>query len=320
MVSSNLAPHIHVTGAFPKSQQILCQLDLIPGRTLSSFGPVNDSGDIRCKNFASVKNSPLMSNIQSVLQCSVMEIGGHTAMALNPFGQALSVDHKLYECSINQSGYACFDSLVGSAPSTITSIDWITPNLIACGTRTGMAVLFDRRTKEGTATPRINHGTCINHLKRTADNAFSLVIAGLGNKMSLYDLRYTKAPGQTPTKSVFDFDYSNAAHTQIGFDRSIKYNIITAAQDDGSFRVYSSKNGEVLRTFQTPRTHRLSPDELHLGSAVVTKLQIIDDDAAKFRIFALQKDRLWVYGPDDAYNFYADKDGDWSLKGFDDHD
>jgi hypothetical protein len=206
--------------------------------------------------------------------------------------------------------------MVGRTQAPITTMDWITPNLIACGLHGNWAVVFDRRISNGTATPRINHGTYINHLRRNDNNASHLVIAGLDNKMSLYDLRYAKMDTKAPTNSVFNFDYLNKAHTRIGFDRSIKHNIITAAQDDGTFRVYSSKNGEILRTFQMPWYRLPTGDDLHLGKAVVPKLQIINDDTASFRILALHRDSLWNYGPDDMLNHQTDDNRNWSLDGF----
>ena len=194
-------------------------------------------------------------------------------------------------------------------------------NVIAAGLQNGGIVLYDRRARESDGMVRIHHKNTeqnisdpINHIARPDHCGNLLVAVGLG-RMSLYDLRMSRGTphcvtknfqdnhwNMKPTIPLFDFNYNNQWGVHAGFSISIKHKVVAAAQGDGTFRVYSIRDGKVLGSFNVPRYQQDSKPSDYVyhrygdSSPAVSQLQVIDDATGGFCILALQNGVIWNYG------------------------
>ncbi|KAI1083834.1 hypothetical protein F5B20DRAFT_525569 [Whalleya microplaca] len=106
----------------------------------------------------------------------------------------------------------------------------------------------------------------ITHIRSVSEN--QALVAGLFNKLAMYDLRfavkrYVKPIGASDDENgdlvkmqyanasapvlVFP-EYRNLAHINIGFDYDPSTGVVAAAHDDGKVKLYSSRTGHSLRS------------------------------------------------------------------------
>jgi hypothetical protein len=188
----------------------------------------------------------------------------------------------------------------------VRALEYLSAHIFAAGLRNGGVAIWDTRTDSFDGAMIINHNSWVSHISRVDDDCRQLIVAGV-NRMSLYDIRMpsqvttpesffeyrTRVP---PTQPVFDYlEYSNRAHTDLGFHMSHKYGVFAAATDKScSFNLYTPQSPIPLKTFELP------PEDDHVDSgagAVIRQLQIIDGTVMRPRILALGR-CLWNFGPD----------------------
>ncbi|CAM1510422.1 Fc.00g007570.m01.CDS01 [Cosmosporella sp. VM-42] len=101
------------------------------------------------------------------------------------------------------------------------------------------------------------HASSIAHVRSV--NPHQILVAGLQNTMSLYDMRFfgSRANG---TKPLLTFpDHRNDAHFQIGWDVSPQLNVVAAAQDNGTVKLFSLNTGRRLRNSTLDAMHTDTP-------------------------------------------------------------
>jgi hypothetical protein len=254
--------------------------------------------------------------------------GDYGTLAWNPSSNsvnphfAFGSSNSVFEFDATVSGFprnsSPNDYRLGWTGSTVKSMEYLFPNVLAAGLQNSGVILFDRRAKCSNGVVRLKHSDPVNHLAKTDESGQALIVVGLG-KMSLYDLRMTKGtPNCTAnafearghrmqrTRPVFNCRYRNQLSNHAGFSISRQHKVAAVAQEDGTFNIYSTQSGAVLKTFcqLNPK-----PDPIHRnaearypgsGNPVITQLQIIDDPSSAFRVLALQKGAIWNYGPEDT--------------------
>ncbi|KAF7554964.1 hypothetical protein G7046_g6664 [Stylonectria norvegica] len=77
-------------------------------------------------------------------------------------------------------------------------------------------------------------------------NPNQLLVAGLRSTMALYDMRFLARRGQRAAPLLAFPEYRNEAHYHIGWDVCPKLNVVAAAQDDNTVRLFSLRSGRQL--------------------------------------------------------------------------
>ncbi|KAG5984427.1 hypothetical protein E4U55_004889 [Claviceps digitariae] len=129
------------------------------------------------------------------------------------------------------------------------------PNVLLAGGRQPRLWITDLRVpvSEWTQSP---HASSITHLRSI--NPHQVLVAGLQNKMSLYDMRFFgeranssssgggNGNGRAPLLSFPG--YTNAAHVHTGWDVCTELGLVAAAHDDGTVKLFSLKTGRTVRS------------------------------------------------------------------------
>jgi WD40 repeat protein len=90
-----------------------------------------------------------------------------------------------------------------------------------------------------------NHASSISHIKSV--NPHQVLASGLKSLMALYDVRYLSSDPRG-TKPLLHFHgHRNEAHFHIGWDVSPELNVVVAAQDNGTMKLFSLRSGRQLR-------------------------------------------------------------------------
>ena len=136
----------------------------------------------------------------------------------------------------------------GQQPREVFDQDFQTanPNVLLAGGRQPRLWMTDLRTDAQWSY--VKHASSITHLRSV--NEHQVLVAGLQNSMSLYDMRYWgkegRANGQKP---LVEFGgYRNEAHVHTGWDVDVRLGVVAAAQDDGTVKLFSLRSGRVLRS------------------------------------------------------------------------
>ncbi|KAK7535724.1 hypothetical protein IWX49DRAFT_580667 [Phyllosticta citricarpa] len=131
------------------------------------------------------------------------------------------------------------------------ALEWLSPNVLASGFRSGNIVLYDLRTRASAL--RLSHPSSVIGIRR-GDSESRLVVAGLRNNMNLYDLRMAGPyERKNRSKSVFRFKYSNEYTVSSGLDVHPDSGVVAAAQGR-RVQLYSIKDGGQLRCFDARPT------------------------------------------------------------------
>ncbi|KAI0181441.1 hypothetical protein GGR52DRAFT_583833 [Hypoxylon sp. FL1284] len=125
------------------------------------------------------------------------------------------------------------------------------PQVVLFGGRPGRLFTGDLR-QAALKWSRLNLGSAITHIKAVGEH--QVLVAGLRNALSVYDLRYPSrlldAPGvggRASAAPVVRMDgYRNAAHVSIGLDLDAASGVAAAAHDDGTVALYSVRTGRRL--------------------------------------------------------------------------
>ncbi|CAI4218158.1 unnamed protein product [Parascedosporium putredinis] len=115
------------------------------------------------------------------------------------------------------------------------------PNLLLAAGRRGIVTLADMRVGPSDGTPlTFTHGSSVTHLRAAPDgNPYRLVVAGLENKMAIYDRRWLARSSRHHSPA----GYRNRVRLHIGWDADPSLGLIIAAHDQGSVAVYSAISG-----------------------------------------------------------------------------
>ncbi|RYP40151.1 hypothetical protein DL767_001866 [Monosporascus sp. MG133] len=131
------------------------------------------------------------------------------------------------------------------------------PDILMFGGRPGKMWVSDHRQ------PRdkwdvVSASSSITHIRSI--NEHQVLIAGLRDKLSVYDLRFRKnKSGNTSTNAALPLlifpQYRNRAHINIGLDFDGSSGIVAAAHEDGKVALYSVYSGNRLRSLDVDTIH-----------------------------------------------------------------
>ncbi|KAH6950486.1 hypothetical protein HG530_011113 [Fusarium avenaceum] len=117
-------------------------------------------------------------------------------------------------------------------------------NVLLAGGRQSRLWLTDIRASE----PQwsfAKHTSSISHIKSV--NPHQVLVSGLQSSMALYDVRFLQRSPRG-TRPLLKFpEHHNEAHFHIGWDVSPELNVVAAAQDNGTVKLFSLKSGRRLR-------------------------------------------------------------------------
>ncbi|OBS27528.1 hypothetical protein FPOA_01470 [Fusarium poae] len=89
------------------------------------------------------------------------------------------------------------------------------------------------------------HASSITHIKSV--NPHQVLVSGLQSSMALYDVRFLSR-NLRGTKPLLRFSgHCNEAHINIGWDVCPELNVVAAAQDNGTMKLFSLRSGRQLR-------------------------------------------------------------------------
>ncbi|RYO74326.1 hypothetical protein DL766_003412 [Monosporascus sp. MC13-8B] len=141
----------------------------------------------------------------------------------------------------------------------IFSLDFqrVHPDILMFGGRPGKMWIGDHRQPQD-KWDIVSASSSITHIRSV--NEHQVLIAGLRDKLSVYDLRFRKnKSGDTSTNGalpVLTFpQYRNRAHINIGLDFDGPSGVVAAAHEDGKVALYSVYSGNRLRSPDVDTIH-----------------------------------------------------------------
>lgn len=130
------------------------------------------------------------------------------------------------------------------------------PKTIIAGGRQPRVWIKDVRTPSST-WDTFSHTSSVAHLRSV--NEHHVLVAGLRNSMAVYDLRALPRKYR-PSRPLLTFpDYRNEAYFHIGWDVCPSLNVVAAAHDDGTVKLFSMTSGRRLRCAALETVRASSP-------------------------------------------------------------
>lgn len=172
----------------------------------------------------------------------------------------------------NSTGSRNWRSFVPMATdSDVLTLDWISPYVLAAGSRDATVVLYDMRVRDG--IKRMKHSSAVIGLRR-ADCSSRFVVAGMENQMALYDMKMLRDSDVPEPSSpiiikngkkrsqgrllpvearksalpLVRFEYNNV-YDFLGMDVHAELGLVAAAESDGKIRISSMRTGETMKSF-----------------------------------------------------------------------
>ncbi|KAF5598557.1 myocyte-specific enhancer factor 2d [Fusarium pseudocircinatum] len=102
-----------------------------------------------------------------------------------------------------------------------------------------------------------NHASSISHIKSV--NPHQVLASGLKSSMALYDVRYLTSDPRGTKPLLYFVGHRNEAHFHIGWDVSPELNVVAAAQDNGTMKLFSLRSGRQLRCPAVEAIHLDTP-------------------------------------------------------------
>lgn len=162
--------------------------------------------------------------------------------------------------SFTRSPSGTWDSkTVLSSDTDILALDWMSPTVIAFGSRDGRICLYD--TRSNGSSHMFTHPNPVSQLRR-ADDPTRLVCAGLQDSLFLYDIRSSRLAGPiTPfgTDHYYNMQYFENLYPSIHKSKRRKMS-----------RAASRKYSQPILSFQ-----HANPDDLKLGIDVHAGLGLV---------------------------------------------
>ncbi len=158
--------------------------------------------------------------------------------------------------------------------TTVLAVDWLDQNILIGGCRNGHVLLWDTRTTGRHATEnRFLHPSCVGHVKRVNENR--IAVAGLSNRLCIYDLRKPFSSTQSYSESYLTFGtYRNSGLTgnALGFD--VHQNLVAAGTDGNEVQLFNVDDGKEIARMPTqgiPNCVRLVDREMRSSLVVASE-------------------------------------------------
>jgi WD40 repeat protein len=219
-----------------------------------------------------------------------------------PLTIAIGTSAGLFDLTYTPGGYFASNSLY-FRNHDVRSMAWLSPNLLALGTRGGQVPFWDPRSRGHSVLLR--HAASITSV-HAADDPVRIVVSGFHNTMAMYDIRMIRpqeASGaplkgnnrqstvtETPiSRPVLMFDHVNAYSYPLGIDVHQQLGLLAAADAEASVNIYSLNTGKKLTTF-------LSPDHFPaldpLDKPLIRCVRFITDDRDRPAILAASRGEI----------------------------
>lgn len=132
-------------------------------------------------------------------------------------------------------------------PAEVLAVDWYNRDVVMSGCRDGTVRLWDVRSKSlsaGTSSP-LEHPSTINHVRKL--NANRVVVAGIENRMCVYDLRFLRKSGMDkeftrPFVTVPGYRNRERNGLAVGFD-VLGDKLVAVGTDDERVQVFDAGTG-----------------------------------------------------------------------------
>ncbi|KAL8797422.1 MAG: hypothetical protein Q9182_007199 [Xanthomendoza sp. 2 TL-2023] len=147
------------------------------------------------------------------------------------------------------------------------AVDFWKSNLVLAGMRSGKVRLWDLRSDS--ATVRFQHPSSVRNIKALDDN--KVLVAGLRNKMAIYDIRFTNKLQQTLQSGIIEasipfqdfptYRLGSHLYPKLGFDVHLGMGLIASATEDEKLQIFDWKNSYQdmdLGNRQEPLFHTLT--------------------------------------------------------------
>ncbi|KAJ3531590.1 hypothetical protein NM208_g8809 [Fusarium decemcellulare] len=117
-------------------------------------------------------------------------------------------------------------------------------NILLAGGRQPRLWITDLRAPEAQWS-FAKHTSSIAHIKSV--NPHQVLVSGLRNSMALYDVRFLSMNSRSAKPLLAFPEHRNEAHFHVGWDVSPELNVVAAAQDNGTVKLFSLRSGRRLR-------------------------------------------------------------------------
>ncbi|KAB8074189.1 hypothetical protein BDV29DRAFT_174128 [Aspergillus leporis] len=193
-----------------------------------------------CSSPCPVGNVPLFAIGTSDGLHTLEGFGSHWALSKKPFANDVC------------TGKPILHRRMDSSHALVTSVEWLSADVIAAGLKDSAIFLHDLRSG-GTAT-RLQHPHAVQKIRRV--DPYRIVVAGL-NSLKMYDIRYppnglqrnpnSNNKHHTSTKPYLSFsDYSPEIIPD--FDVSPELALLASASDERKIQLFSLRTGEQVAT------------------------------------------------------------------------
>ncbi|KAL8811985.1 MAG: hypothetical protein Q9200_001383 [Gallowayella weberi] len=128
------------------------------------------------------------------------------------------------------------------------AVEFWKSNLVLAGMRSGKVRLWDLRSDS--TNVRFQHPSSVRNIKALDDN--KILVAGLRNKMAIYDIRFTKGLQQTFHSSIIEasipfqefptYRLESHLYHKLGFDVHLGMGLIASATEDKKLQIFDWKN------------------------------------------------------------------------------
>ncbi|GAB1211578.1 hypothetical protein ATERTT37_000701 [Aspergillus terreus] len=168
---------------------------------------------------------------------------------LGGFGSQWTLSKKQFASDVF-TGKPILHRRVDSSHALVTSVEWLSSDVIAAGLKDSAIFLHDLRSG-GTAT-RLQHSHAVSKIRRV--DPYRMVVAGI-NSLKMYDIRYPPNGLQrnpnpnnkyhTSTRPYLEFlDYSPEIIPD--FDLSPELGLLASASDERKIQLFSLRTGEQI--------------------------------------------------------------------------
>ncbi|KAF9886654.1 hypothetical protein FE257_011294 [Aspergillus nanangensis] len=166
---------------------------------------------------------------------------------LEGFGSYWALSKKQFANDV-LSGKPVLHRRVDSSHALVTSVEWLSADVIAAGLKDSAIFLHDLRSG-GTAT-RLQHPHAVSKIRKV--DPYRIVVAGI-NSLKMYDIRYPanglqrnpnpNTKHHTATRPYLDFlDYTPEIIPD--FDISPELGLLASASDERKIQLFSLRTGE----------------------------------------------------------------------------
>ncbi|RAK74846.1 uncharacterized protein BO72DRAFT_190300 [Aspergillus fijiensis CBS 313.89] len=200
---------------------------------------------------------PIRIRTAASLWCSsACPVGDHPLFAvgasdglytLQGYGAYWALSKKPFSDDVN-AGKPILKRRIGTSHALVTSVEWLSSDVIAAGLKDSSVFLHDLRSG-GTAT-RLQHPHAVTKIRRV--DPYRMVVAGM-NSLQMYDIRFPPnglqpkpqptSKKHTSTRPYLTFqDFKPQVIPD--FDISLELGLLASATDTGKIQLFSLRNGE----------------------------------------------------------------------------